>query len=339
MEEQGLVVVNDNFLSKVTRFLKKFFSKKIDNIYLKDDERKYEIDIEYIKKDSEFVQKEIVEARSAFRKYIINNNKTISLDILNYIEEKLYENESKIKKIIEINHNDITFEDIQELLQKEKKNINNFKLRDSKTGCYQVPVGVIGVQCSNTKECVENMLKSITTRNSIMILDENYNKYSTESLILLIIKECLRNFYIDDDIIQMFEKEEIDLTKLDRVINSNNKSDSEIYSNIIYIYQEDDLYESDVIKEVNRLKNTDKYKDYEIKVVKGEFRYIIDFLNKNRAFAVCMYTNNSQKAYKFINWIDSPNLFVNTGVKNCRDIVNNCNEYFNFKYVLHEDVF
>ena len=38
--------------------------KKIEN----------QVSYEHIKKDSEFVQKEILEARSAFRKYVINNN-------------------------------------------------------------------------------------------------------------------------------------------------------------------------------------------------------------------------------------------------------------------------
>ena len=77
----------------------------------------------------------------------------------------------------------------------------------------------------------------------------------------------------------------------------------------------------------------------EIKAIKGDFGNIIKFLNLNKSFAVCMYTNNSQKAYKFINWIDSPNVFVNTGINGCKDVTDAENEYYNFKYVLHEDVF
>ena len=205
MEEQGLVVVNDSFLTKITRFLRKIFSKRttIDGYFDEIEQVKKienQVSYEHIKKDSEFVQKEILEARSAFRKYVINNKKNISLDILNYIEKKLYENESKIDKIIEINQNSFTFEDILGLLQEYKQKINNFKLRDKKTGQYQVPIGVISVRCNNTKDCIDNMFNAITTRNAIIILDENYNKYSTESLFLLIIKECLRNFYIDDKI-------------------------------------------------------------------------------------------------------------------------------------------
>lgn len=360
MEEQGLVVVNDNFLAKVTRFLRKIFSKKSNVVgYLNENEQNREIEnqisYEYIKKDSEFVQKEIVEARSAFRKYVINNKKNISLDILNYIEEKLYENESKIDKIIEINQNNITFEDIQMLLQEQKQKVSNFKLRDKKTGRYKVPIGVIGARCTNIKECVENMFNAITTRNAIIILDENYSKYSTESLILLIIKECLRNFYIDDSIIQMVEKETIDLTKVDKCVNFDNKLDSKIdfksrveldsklnfgnFEDVIYLYKEDDSFEDEVKCEVEKLKNLEKYKNCKIKVITGEFANVVDFLNKNKVYAVCMYTNNSHRAYKFINWVNCGNVFVNTGIRCCKNDVNSDNEYFNYKYVLHEDVF
>lgn len=344
MDEQGLIVVKDNFLSKIVRFLRNIFTRK--NICveeLQEVAKESQIEIEYINEDLEFVQEEILRARSAFRKYVINNNKNISLDILNYIEEKLAENEDKIRKIIEINEDNITFEEIQTLLQNAKKDINQFKLQNKKTLCYQVPLGVIGVFCSNTKDCINNMFKSITTRNSIMILDKNYSKYNTSSLILLIIKECLRNFYVDDDIIQMFEKEELDLTKLDKIIDTNSQDDNNVdeqeYDETIYIYQEDNCFESDVKNEIDKLQSINDYKNYELKVIKGEFGDIINFINTSKPFAVCMYTNNAQKAYKFINWSNSQNVFVNTGIVNCKGIAKSKNEYFNLKYVLHEDVF
>lgn len=342
MEEQGLVVINDNFLSKITKFLrKKLFRNDNNNYYLIQTEQinKIDINIQYIKKDREFVQSEIVKARSAFRKYVINNKKNISLNILNYIEEKLYENQCKINKIIEINKSNITFEEIQELLQDEKNNINNFKYKDKKTGCYQVPIGVIGVECSNVKDCIKNMLKPISTRNSIIILNKENNKYSTESLILLIIKECIRNFYIDDNIIQMHPKEEIDISKLDKYIDINNKHDEQKCDNIIYMYEENELFESDIIDHIEKLKSIDKYSSCEFKVIKGEFGDVVNFLNKNKVYAMCMYTHNSQKAYKFINWVNCRNVFLNTGIKNCKLCENSYDHYFNFKYVLHEGVF
>lgn len=349
MEEQGLIVVNDNFLAKVTRFLRKIFLKKSNVVgYLNENKQNKEMEdqvsYEHIKRDSEFVQKEILEARSAFRKYVINNKKNISLDILNYIEEKLYENESKIDKIIEINQNSFTFEDILGLLQEYKQKINNFKLRDKKTGQYQVPIGVISVRCNNTKDCIDNMFNAITTRNAIIILDENYNKYSTESLFLLIIKECLRNFYIDDNIIQMTTKEEINLNQVDKCVNFGNELGSKLdsktsFENTIYLYKEDDFFDDEIKDEIEKLQNMEKYKKTKIQVITGSFADVVDFLNKNKVYAVCMYTNNSHKAYKFINWVNCENVFINTGINDTKIVAKGDNEYFNYKYVLHKDVF
>jgi len=341
MEEQGLVVVKDSFLVRITRTLKRFFFRgKLKKMIAEEDiSNALNFKIDFINQDTEFVQEEILNARKAFRKYVINNNKNIAEDIFDYIKEKIQENETKIRQIIQINNDNISYEEILYLIEKEKNSINSFKLRNKLTGCYLVPLGVIGAVCKDSKDAIINILKSISTRNSIIILHEKYSKYSTESLILLIIQECLKNFYIDDNIIQMFEKEEIDSTKLDRIVGFKDKENCEKSLNNIYIYQEDDSLENDVVNEVDRLKNIDKYKNYEIKVIKGEFGNIINFLNKNKAYAVCMYTNNSQKAYKFINWINSPNVFVNTGINGCKDEIILESEYYNSKYVLHEDVF
>ncbi len=136
MQEQGLVVVNDNFLGKFSRFLRKiFFSKKIEEVYKEDD-----TNVEYIKKDTQFVQAEIIAARNAFKKYIINNNKNISEDIILYVIKQIQDNREKIQKIIDINEDNITFEDIIIMLENEKTNISKFKHKNKKTGCYQVPV-------------------------------------------------------------------------------------------------------------------------------------------------------------------------------------------------------
>lgn len=339
MEEKGLVVVKDNFFIKIAKTLKRFFfsgklKKMISNEEISSDKT---IKINVINQDTEFVQEEIFNARKAFRKYVINNTSNISEDIFSYVKEKIEENESKIRKIIEINKDLIKYEEILELVENEKKSINKFKLKNEETGCYQVPVGVIGIVCKDVKQCVTNIVKSISTRNSIIILHENYNKYSTEALILLIIQECLKNFYIDDNIIQIVQKEKIDLTKLDRVIGIENVNVE--YKDIIYIYQEDDCFEKIVINEVERLKKLEEYRRFEVKVIKGDFGNIINFFNKNKAYAVCMYSKNAQKAYKFINWIDVGNVFINTGINGCKDIAVCEDEYFNCKYVLHEDVF
>ena len=201
-----------------------------------------------------------------------------------------------------------------------------------------MPIGVIGIECSGVEDSIKSMLKSISTRNSIIILHDNFSKYSTESLILLIIKECLKNFYVDDNIIQMFQKEEIDLKKLDKLIKKDGNIIQKGDYKTIYLYQENEEFNNDIQNEVERLQSSEMYKSYVVKPITGEFGNVVNFMNGNKACAVCMYTNNNQKAYKFINWIDSPNVFVNTGIKSCKNIGYE-NEFFNSKLVLHEGVF
>lgn len=336
MQEQGLVVVKDNFLTRITQSIKRFFFKGKMKDLLEDTNRPK---IKFIESNEEFVQKEIVDARRAYRKYVINNNKNISKDVLSYISMKIEENEEKINQIIEINNDSITYQEIAEMIIEEKQQIAKFKAKNNKTGRYNVPVGVIGIECDNVEDSIKAMLKAVSTRNAVIILHNNFNIYSTESLILLIFKECLKNYYIDDNIIQMFEKEEIDLSKLDKLIKKDGKIVGKDVKNTIYIYQENKEYESEVQNEIERLQNNELYKSYEIKPIAGEFGDIVNYLNENEASAVCMYTNNTQKAYKFINWINSPNVFVNTGIKKCNDTIQENNDYFNSKFVLHEDVF
>ena len=336
MQEQGLVVVKDNFLTRITQSIKRFFFKGKMKDLLEDTNRPK---IKFIESNEEFVQKEIVDARRAYRKYVINNNKNISKDVLSYISMKIEENEEKINQIIEINNDSITYQEIAEMIIEEKQQIAKFKAKNNKTGRYNVPVGVIGIECDNVEDSIKAMLKAVSTRNAVIILHNNFNIYSTESLILLIFKECLKNYYIDDNIIQMFEKEEIDLSKLDKLIKKDGKIVGKDVKNTIYIYQENKEYESEVQNEIERLQNNELYKSYEIKPIAGEFGDIVNYLNENEASDVCMYTNNTQKAYKFINWINSPNVFVNTGIKKCNDTIQENNDYFNSKFVLHEDVF
>lgn len=340
MEEQSLVVVKDNFLVKLTNRLRRFFFKGKMKDFLNEGKDDFENDgIELITSNEDFIQQEIMDARRAFRKYVINNNKDISKNILLYTIGKLEENKSRIKQIIKINNDEINYEDIIQIVQNEMDNTVRFKAKSKKNGYYNVPIGVIGIECENTTDAIKCIFKSISTRNAIMILHNHLNKYSTESLILLIVKECLKNFYIDDNIIQMFEKEEIDLKKLDKVIYKDGEKVFKRNTETIYIYQENDEYNDEVKSEIQRLKKLDAYKSFEIKPIKGEFGNVINYLNSNEASAVCMYTNNSQRAYKFINWINSPNVFVNTGIKNCMNSKNNCSNFYNSKFVLHEDVF
>ena len=344
MENQGIIEVKEGFLTRLTNTLKKILFRGKTNELLLSEGKEGQQDsekVKLIKNNSDYVQLEILDARRAYRKYVINNDKNVSNDVFAYIENRIHENEKEIKKLIEINNDQISFEDILDCLNNERKNVNQFKSKNQKTGRYNVPIGVIGIECTCAKDSIEGIFKAISTRNSIILLHNNYSKYSTEALVLLITKECLKNFYIDDNIVQMFGKEEIDLTRLDKVIYKNGENITRDTSKTIYIYQENDEFKNEVQNEIERLKNDDIYKSYKIKPIKGDFGNVVNYLNNksSNASAVCMYTKNTQKAYKFINWTNSQNVFVNTGIKNCKGFNNSNNEFFEPKFVLHEDVF
>ncbi len=341
--EHSLVLAdNANILIRVKNSIRKFFFKgKMKNLLLEDgkntnlDESKFTL----IQNDTGFVQEEILNARKAYRKYVINNSKNISTEILSFIKEKIKDNESKIRELIEMNEDDISYEEILEIWENEEKATSEFKLKNDETNRYNVPIGVIGVECDNSKEAIENIFRAISTRNAIIILHNNYNEYSIESLILLIVKECLKMFYIDDNIIQMDEKISIEINKLDKVIEKDKDITDKNVSNTIYVYQENDKFRDQAISEVETLQKSDEYKSYNIQLIKGEFGNIINYLNTNTSPAVCMYTQNAQKAYKFINWVNCENVFVNTGIQSFDDMVGNNNKFYNSKYVLHRGVF
>lgn len=337
MEEQGLIVVKDNFLTRVSQSLRRFFFKgKMRDVLEEQNKRR----IQFVEcNEIEYVQQEILNARRAFRKYVINNTKNISKDVLSAIAQKIEENEERISKIIEINEDNITYHEIWEMVIDEKQNTSKFKKKNLKTGRYNVPIGVIGVECESARDAIANMLRAISTRNAVIVLHQNYNQYSTEALILLIIKDCLKSYYIDDNIVQMYGIEEIDLSKLDKLIRKNDKPVKKESAKTIFLYQENEEYEDEIESELERLKNSELYSSYDIKPIRGDFGNIINYLSNNKASAVCMYTNNTQKAYKFINWIDSPNVFVNTGIRSFNDVKVGTSDYFNSKFILHEDVF
>ena len=113
MEEQVLVEVKDNFFSKITKAFKKIFAKNNkENLLLAENNR---IDIEVIENDNGFTQQEIISARRAFRKYVINNNSNVSTDIFDYIISKIKENKEKIEQIIEINNDNISYEQMKKI--------------------------------------------------------------------------------------------------------------------------------------------------------------------------------------------------------------------------------
>ena len=134
MEEQGLVVVKENFLYKLSHAFKHVFRKSNNLTQLPEksvvlnqeeasDNTANVVEFEHVDADTQFVQKEILDARRAFRKYVIKNNKNISKDVLLFVNEKFQENKSAIEQLIVMNNDDISYDELTKMVENEIKEI------------------------------------------------------------------------------------------------------------------------------------------------------------------------------------------------------------------------
>ena len=268
------------------------------------------------------IQEEIRYARSAFRKYVVNDTENIEQELFSIITTEIMNNQQNIEKIIEINEDNMTINDILDIIDAERKIKKKFK--EEKNDIYRMPIGVVGVGCRNTKECITYMLKAISTRNAIIILNDDLIKYRTEDLILLIIKQCLIRCNVDDDLIQMHYTEEIDLNKLDKVIyfDEDKKDEKEVKKEednkeIIYMYKDSELFNYEIKSEYLKLIKNKEKTNREVKVISGKFVDVTKYLEHNKSNIVVIYTDNEENAYKLANWVNTDNVFVNTKLDKC----------------------
>ena len=107
MEEQGIIEVKDNFFVRVTQSIRKIlFRRKAKTLLLEDGEQSEvnESKIKLIQDDTDSAQIEIINARKAYRKYVINNTKNISIDILYYIKDAIQKNGCTVLRGINNNY-------------------------------------------------------------------------------------------------------------------------------------------------------------------------------------------------------------------------------------------
>jgi len=289
----------------------------------------------------------IQDARKAFENYVLNREYEISEEIYNTIKERIEINKENIVRLIEIKKSEITYEKIQKILEEEKENLVNYKKTilmekiDDKflISEYQVPVGVIGVKVENVEEKIKNIFKAITTRNAIIVIEEAEDKQSVDKLILLIVKEALKKYGINENIIQIVKETDLDSTDiglLDRVIKGAVRKEIKEESEKLYIYQEDEYFEKEVEAELRRLKLIGK----EVELIKGkEIEEAITKINKTKNYGVSIYSQDRKKGYKFINLINSKNVFFNGTLLNAKQIKENKSNYYTTKNILCENMY
>ena len=337
MKNSELMQTNNNIFIKIKnwfyRLKQKFTStKNIETNLTKEETKK-----------NNFNNEIIMNAKIAYQDYVLNSDYELGENIYKTIKERLSINEEAIKKLIEINKESITYSKIIELLDEEKQNLQEYKKTnimakiDNKFifSQYQVPVGIIAIKTNDSNIVIQNIFRALFTRNAIVVIEKEYKDKSIENLILLIVQECLKKFNINENIIQIVKNDAIkenDLYEFDIVISANNETINRKETDKMYIYEEDEYFVDIVQSELKKLRLSGK----SVELVKGEMEACIEKINKNKAFGVCIYTQDRKKAYKFINLVKSENVFFNGTLLNAKKTKEINNVYLTLKNLVYE---
>lgn len=339
IESKELIEVKNNIFTKFINWLKNLRGKFA---YTKTNE--ISTNVQNIEKQEQNYNNEIIiNAKNAYQNYVLNSDYKLGEKIYSLIKERIKINQDQIEKLIEINRVATTYSEILEILEKEEKNLKDYKKTNIMSKIdnkfmfsqYQVPVGIIAVKTNSFYVAIENIFKAVGTRNAIVVIEENYNEHSIENLILLIVQEALKKFNIDENIIQIVNKESIkeeDLKAFDIIVSEVGKTIEKSETDKMYIYQEDEYF-ADIVKgEVEKLNSN----GMQVEVLIGEMEDCIEKINKNRAFGVCIYTKDRKKAYKFINLVNSENVFFNGTLLNAKKTNKISNMYLTLKNLVCE---
>lgn len=275
--------------------------------------------------------------QKAYNAYNINNDGDLPEKILKYLCERIEANRDEIEKVISIYELDVKIDEIIKIIKdEENKEIESIGKTIINNGFMfaqiMVPEGLIAVRTYDTIEIIKYWIYAIKYRNAIMVASYNYNEYSLEALVLIIIKEALNKFNLDENLVMYIKEDECEYELFDIIIytcDENKKFDkSEIHNmaksnsnkNKKYVYIESEEFRDEA----------EKNKDVEI--LTGDIDEIVEKVKNSRA--VVIYTKDSQKAYKFINLVRADNVFVNANLENEYSVMNSENELYKYRNII-----
>ena len=271
----------------------------------------------------------------AYRSYV-EKDSLLAIKLLRYIKERVEANSEEIEKLNKELKIGIDIDVIKDIID---KNINTeYQYKNVKKTLeldenyifytYQVPKGVLAVRCDNELDVIKNIFEAISTHNCITIIYENDNKYNLSNLILLIVKEGLKKFEVSEELVNIMESE-YDY-EFSNIINKNIVEKKEETLKKLYIYKYDDYFEEEVKKEKERIEKLGI--DYEI--LTGDFDEVVDRINETRNLGASIYTQDKEIGYKFINYVHSDNVFLNTSLENVEKSDINDNLYYDWKNIV-----
>lgn len=266
----------------------------------------------------------------AYRSYV-EKDSLLAIKLLRYIKERVEANSEEIEKLNKELKIGIDIDVIKNIDKEyQYKNVKKTLELDENYifYTYQVPKGVLAVRCDNELDVIKNIFEAISTHNCITIIYENDNKYNLSNLILLIVKESLKKFEVSEELVNIMESE-YDY-EFSNIINKNIVEKKEETLKKLYIYKYDDYFEEEVKKEKERIEKLEI--DYEI--LTGDFDEVVDKINETRNLGASIYTQDKEIGYKFINYIHSDNVFLNTSLENLEKSDINDNLYYDWKNIV-----
>lgn len=288
------------------------------------------------------MEKEYKKAKNAYEKYNLNDEYGIEDKVLKYINERIEKNKEQIEEIIKIYGKKEKYEEIEKVIKEEinkkteyKKQVNLLKRVDGFVSAkYKVSIGVVAVECYEVLEIVRYIIRGIKTRNAIIISDIEYEEKDEKNLILLIIKEALKKYGIDENLIQIMPYEECEYEKCDKVIYTydNKEKIDKKESNKLYIYVENE----DLREEANKEYKIEKEKGNIVEIVDGNINEAIDRINREISIGAVIYTKEAKKGYKFVNLVKSKNVFVNSTLQNIEEMEKSNDELLRYKKIMYE---
>ena len=288
------------------------------------------------------MEKEYKKAREAYNQYNLNTEYKKEEKILKYIGERIRENQKEIQEMLKIEKSELTYENIKEEIEKEIKKKSEYKnqivLKKGQNNfvstIYKTSIGVIAIEVYELIESIRYMIKAIKSRNAVIIADVEYEEKDVKGIILLIIREAIKKFGINEDIIQRLPYEEVDYEKCDKVIYTytNKKAMDKEKTKKLYVYVEDERLENEARKEYERLLENNE----EVEIVKGNIEEVINKINTKISKGTVIYTQDPQKGYRYINLVRSENVFVNASLCNIEKMEESQDELLMNKKIMYE---
>lgn len=279
--------------------------------------------------------------KNAYNSYNLNGDEQIAKKVLKFVLSRLKENKEDIEKLIEVFKEKITFDDLISCFEKEMNETELYKKEkvmkkvgnEFYYGIYTVSVGNILIETSNTINVLKYFVKGIKSRNSITISDIEYHENDLKNAILLIFKNALEKYEIDSNLLNIVPYEECKNELFDKVIleEENRIVNNKVFTDYSYIYLADEAFASMAVNDLSRLSNKGK----QVEIIKGTFEDVINKINREEIFSTCIYTENRDLAYNFINLAQASNVFVNASLEEAEELENIEDEFYMKKKIIY----